>query len=146
MMGVDSALTHVMRLTATDLSPERLFKMRTARWGFVAKAFPPFSRYLFLFIGIGLAAALIIALLACPSSGDSAWDNVSCSAPWPAEPKPARDLAIICVPWCLVASFGLCTKTSGIQMPHLYVPVPEKEGPVCACLGCCASVVRCCHP
>lgn len=147
MVGLDWSLTHVMRLSAADLAPERIKMMNTAKWGFVAKAFPPFSCWTFLLLGIELVVALILAKQSCPKSGNSAGEGLSCAAPWfRGDPAPTRDVAALCVPWLAIAVMGFCTQKGGIRMPHVYDPVREVEEAAKCMGGCAAHATRCCHP
>mmetsp|Transcript_31505 Transcript_31505/g.61877 ORF Transcript_31505/g.61877 Transcript_31505/m.61877 type:complete len:210 (+) Transcript_31505:114-743(+) len=148
MCSVGMAYSKVATLTMTDLNSK--MTISTQRWGWIAKAFPMASRYMFTVTGVLALLGFAVAGTVCPSAKEILQGmkeknyNVTCTG---REHNPRMDFGIIFVLWLILAIIGCCSATDTTALPFLHSPMPavgkDAKG---SCAACCERVTSCCHP
>eukprot|EP00929_Paragymnodinium_shiwhaense_P100993 TRINITY_DN63720_c0_g1_i1.p1 TRINITY_DN63720_c0_g1~~TRINITY_DN63720_c0_g1_i1.p1 ORF type:complete len:207 (-),score=38.96 TRINITY_DN63720_c0_g1_i1:57-677(-) len=149
MMNVGWAIGHVEKLKLEDLAATKI-TINTRRWGFIAKKFPIYSRWLFTAIGGALGFILIAAAAHCPSTGEEEMaqgQTLTCNFP-PVSPQPVREATILFLLYFVLVMSGCRVRSAQVPFPFLYNPEAEKatETAAGACFKCALKVSKMCHP
>jgi len=145
MMAVGAALSKVTTLTMQDLNSKMSNNLQ--RWGWIAKACPVASRYIFNITGVLALLGLAVASSMCPDATailTSKEYNVTCVG---REHNPKNDFGVIFVLWLALAIIGCCSATDKTALPFLFTPIPEIATDTKGkCTVCCERATSCCHP